>query len=85
MKLIIFYADWCGPCKIYKPIYGEIARSNDIELIRVNIEDEESMIKWDKYDIRSVPTTIIMDGNKIINQFSGLITKNSLQKEINNE
>ena len=54
-----FSATWCGPCKQFKPIMEELASEGyNIEFIDGDDNKEEAM----KYNIRSVPTTIILEG-----------------------
>ena len=56
-----FSATWCGPCKQFKPIMQELSDEGyNIEFID---GDENRQMAIDA-NIRSVPTTLIMDGDK---------------------
>ena len=55
-KLLVFSASWCGPCKAYKPTLLELDQ-NRLQYIDI---DELPEIRED-YDVRSVPTTILVD------------------------
>jgi len=63
MKLIVFYADWCGPCKIYQPIYEEFCKNNNIELERVNVDKEGN--KYSELEVRSLPTTAVIVNGEV--------------------
>ncbi len=57
-----FSATWCGPCKAFKPIMNEIANEGySVEFIDVDQSQELAA----KYGVRSVPTTIIEEGDNI--------------------
>ena len=65
-KIVLFYADWCGHCKEFKPVWDETAKEvnkKDNKMIKVNCgegtkEDKEIM---KKYDIDGYPTIIIFE------------------------
>ena len=74
-----FTASWCGPCKAFKPIIEElIEEGQPIEILDV---DEYSDLATD-FKILSVPTTIILDDDQVIERFVGAKTKQSLQKRL---
>ena len=67
-----FTATWCGPCQSFKPVMNEIASEGySIEFIDVDHEQN----KAEKYNIRSVPTTVIEENGKEISRFIGVIPK----------
>ena len=55
-KLLVFSASWCGPCKAFKPTLLELEQDR---LIYIDI-DEMQEIRRD-YEVRSVPTVILVD------------------------
>ena len=58
-KAKYFSAVWCGPCKVFKPIMKELSDEGyDIEFI----DGDENQDLAVQYNIRSVPTTIILEG-----------------------
>jgi|TARA_B100000900_G_C20292027_1_gene598506 thiol-disulfide isomerase/thioredoxin len=78
-----FSATWCGPCKQFKPIMEELASEGyNIEFIDGDENREEAM----KYNIRSVPTTIILEGEAFSYHESarivGVRTKEEMIKEL---
>ena len=67
-----FSATWCGPCQTFKPTMKELASEGyNIEFIDV---DEDSDVA-SAYNIRSVPTTVIMENGKEIDRLVGAQTK----------
>lgn len=57
-KLLVFSASWCGPCKAFKPTLAQLDQDR-LEYIDI---DELPEIRED-YDVKSVPTVILVDGD----------------------
>src|SRR5665647_1423569 len=57
--LVDFYADWCGPCKMMAPIMQQVSRDmvGKVTVIKVDVDKNEEVAR--KYQIRSIPTTIL--------------------------
>ena len=62
-KVIKFYADWCGPCKLYAPIFDRVSQElkDEAEFINVNIEKDTTGLAAE-YKVGSIPTTILING-----------------------
>ena len=79
--LVDFNADWCGPCKMIKPMIEEIAESDDeIKVVSINIDDEDELSE--KYNVSSIPCLIIFDKGKEIKRNVGLISKDEIESLI---
>ncbi len=80
MKVIKFGATWCGPCKVYAPIFEQAkAEITDHEFESVDIEDQPDLAT--KYKITSVPTTLHLDDNDVeIDRISGAISVGKLKQ-----
>jgi len=70
-----FSATWCGPCKVFKPIMKELSDDGySIEFI----DGDESPELANKYNIRSVPTTIILEGESFSYRIIGIKSKQEM-------
>jgi thioredoxin 1 len=78
MKTIFYFtADWCNPCKKVKPIVEELNREQsdaNFQIIDADIETE--LVK--RFEIRSVPTFILMENGIEVNRITGAQTRDSL-------
>lgn len=63
--IIDFWADWCGPCKSFAPVYEEAAgRHTDVVFTKVDTEDQQELSQ--ALSIRAMPTLMIFrDGIQI--------------------
>lgn len=78
-KLLVFSASWCGPCKGFKPTLLELEQDR---LVYVDI-DEQPEIRAD-YEVRSVPTVILVDvDGEEIERLVGAQSLSRLQELLN--
>lgn len=76
--ILYFTADWCNPCKKVKPIVEELNReSSDVKFQVIDADAETELVK--KFEVRSVPTFIVLDGGVEINRVSGAQTRDQLE------
>ena len=75
--LVDFYADWCGPCRMVIPIVEEIARERaDIKVGKINVDEQPELAS--QFGVMSIPTLVVMENGKIIQQISGARPKNAI-------
>lgn len=63
--LIDFWADWCIPCKRMMPIFTQVIPdyAEHLEFVKIDSDDPVNESKLREYDIRSIPTLILLDSD----------------------
>jgi thioredoxin 1 len=76
-----FWADWCGPCHAFAPIY-EAASQRHPEILfgKVNIDTQLTLAK--QFEIMSVPTLLAAKNDEIIYARPGTIPAHTLEQLI---
>ncbi|MEY3744513.1 MAG: hypothetical protein RLZ48_191, partial [Actinomycetota bacterium] len=72
ITIIDFWADWCGPCKAFAPVYEQSSEAHpDVVFAKVDTEAEQMIAA--EFDIRSIPTIMIFrDGIPLFRQAGAL-------------
>ena len=81
--LVDFFAEWCGPCKMMKPVLQELHEKmgNEIRIIKVDIDKSPEASSF--YNVTSVPTLMLFQKGNIVWRQPGVVPAVSLQKVIN--
>ena len=79
--LIDFFAIWCGPCQMMKPIIEEIAKeAKGFEVVELNIDELPEVAA--KYNVLGVPTFIVFREGQEITRFSSSMPKELLIEKV---
>ena len=80
-KVIKFYADWCGPCKVYGKSWDKVVEKykDQVEFVNIDIEKDTTGLAA-QYRVKSIPHTVLIkeDGTEITK--SGRISKEELEE-----
>ena len=70
MEILKFYSPTCGPCKVVETKLT----SENIEHINIDVTLEENEDVLRKYNITTIPTIVVVDGNKIVRKYNRIPT-----------
>ena len=74
-KILRFTASWCGPCKALAASLEKADIGVPIEVVDIDVHTEVAR----EYRIRSVPTLILLDGEKELTRLVGSKTIKEIQ------
>ena len=82
MKQVIrFTAAWCGPCKTYAPTFEKVANEvSGVQFKTIDVDSGDPLIM--ELGIRNVPTTVVLEGNQVLQRQSGNIGAEQLKQLI---
>lgn len=79
MKLLKFYTNCCPQCKQQTKILNEV---EEVEIVPINCEENEKITS--KYNVRTLPTLILLnDNDEVLNTMTGITSANILNSIIN--
>jgi|TARA_B110000967_G_C18870051_1_gene554897 thioredoxin 1 len=81
VKAIKFYADWCGPCKVYSKVWDKVKEelNGKVEFEECNVDEDTSGLAA-KYKVRSIPFTVILNDGEAVRSQNGLINEKELKE-----
>ncbi len=82
-ELIVFHADWCGPCHQMEPVIDELKEDlkGKVKFSEIDIDKEPELAE--KYGVMSIPNFVILKGGKQVDQVVGVVDKEILAEKLN--
>ena len=78
-QLLYFSAPWCGPCKQFKPLMESLQSEMEITFIDVDALPQTAT----QYNVRSVPTTILIENGVEKGRLVGVRSSNEVRELYN--
>lgn len=57
--VIDFFADWCAPCRAIGPGLADLAQSNSVPVLKVDVDEDGDLAQ--EFGVRSIPTVVRFD------------------------
>ena len=77
-----FTSPTCGPCKMFKPIVDTITSELGVPTNYIDIST--SMELANKFDVKAVPTIMLMKDGQMYKRHTGIMNKDQFKNFINN-
>ena len=78
--LIDFWAPWCGPCRSFAPHFEAVARELQGSVVCAKVNSDDNPKTSVRYRIRSIPTLLLLSGDKELGRVSGAMPANELKR-----
>ena len=80
--VVDIWAEWCGPCRMYGPIVEEVSKDYEgkVKFVKVNADECERVVT--KYNVTSIPTTLLVKNGEIKGMNVGAVPREALKKWI---
>ena len=80
--LIVFWANWCGPCRMMSPVIDKIAEEmgDKVKVCKVNVDENHELAE--KYEIMTIPAFIIVKNGAETGRTIGVQPKEDILKLI---
>ncbi len=81
ITLVDFWADWCGPCKMFAPVYEKVSENHaDITFAKVDTEAEQGIAG--ALQIQSIPTIMAFRDGVLVFRQAGALPEHMLEQLI---
>ena len=78
-----FWATWCGPCKMLAPVIEEVSKNLEGKVKVVKLDVDANPETASRYGIMSIPSLLIFNGGKVVDQIVGAVPKKQMVERIN--
>jgi putative thioredoxin len=79
--IVDFFATWCGPCQLLKPILEKLAKEYDFVLAKVDIDRSSDLAN--QYGIEGVPDVRIVTKGEMMPGFVGVLPEEQIRQLLN--
>jgi thioredoxin 1 len=81
MVLIDFWAEWCGPCRFFAPVYERVSERHD-DIVFGKVDTEAQLELAATFQISSIPTLMIIRDRVVLFAQPGALPEQALEELI---
>ena len=80
--IVDFWAPWCGPCQMMRPIFEELSGEYENKLKFVKLNTDEEQLLASQFNIQGIPCLIVLNKGKEVDRIVGFAPKEMLKAKI---
>ena len=80
--IIDFWATWCGPCKMFAPVFEKVSAEMGDDFLFGKVDVDEAPDVASKFKIVSIPTLVILKNGTMIKKKVGAMGEDELKRFI---
>lgn len=77
--VVDFWAEWCGPCKVLKPVLEKLAAEYTGRFLLAKVDSDACPELAGHFGVRSIPTVVAIVGGQIVDGFTGAKTEGEIR------
>ncbi|MGV3243710.1 thioredoxin [Staphylococcus sp. 11261D007BR] len=85
VKLVDFWATWCGPCKMIAPVLEDLAEEYDGKADILKLDVDQNQATAAKYEVMSIPTLIVFKDGEPVDKVVGFQPKENLAQVLDKQ
>ena len=78
--LVDFWAEWCQPCQLLKPVLEKLAAEYNGKFILAKVNADTNQTLAAQFGVRGIPNVKAVYGGKIVNEFTGVLPEPEIRK-----
>lgn len=78
--VVDFWAEWCGPCRVLKPLLEKLAEEYQGKFILAKVDSDKNQALAAQYKVRGIPSVKAFIGGEVVDEFSGAIPESGVRE-----
>ena len=79
--VVDFWADWCGPCRMFAPIIEQLAKEHpELTVGKINVDENPELAE--KYRVMGIPTLLVFRNGQVAATSVGVKPKRALEEMV---
>ena len=74
--MVDFWAEWCGPCRMFGPIIEEVSKDYEGKAVVGKLDVDSNQEFAAKFGVRNIPTVLVFNGGELVKRQVGVSQKN---------